>query len=136
MIAAGIGDNSAPPLLLRKRSNFVVGSPEFERADRLEVFGFKIKLAAIFDSVRFMEVRRNQLCADGDASQARLRFANIAESDDGTVSAFMICILSGEQTSLHEVRSESKALAASVTAGNRGPSTRVSFASEKRPRSG
>ena len=121
VIPAGIGDDSAATLLFGKGSNFVVGSAELERADRLEVFGLKIQLAAVLAAASFVKVGLNQLCAHRDASQTRLRFANVVESDDGNVSAIY------SLSSCAEVDFASRSsfgvegpLAASVIAGSSG----------------
>ena len=105
VIAAGIGDDAALALVLGEGSDLVVSAAQLECADGLQVFGLEKELAAVFELGRFVDVRRNQPGAHGDAAQTRLRFANVVESDDGTVS---IVILSAGQTSLREVCMESK----------------------------
>jgi len=41
-------------------------------------------------SGELVDVRRDQLGTSGDALQARLRFANVIESDDGTISIVIL----------------------------------------------
>ena len=115
MITAGVGDYAAVAFFIGKGRDLVVGASQLKRPDRLKVFRLEVKLAAVFDSARIVEMRWDQLCAYGNATQARLRFANIVESDDGKsplssreMTKLTIVILSGEQTSLREVHAESK----------------------------
>jgi hypothetical protein len=82
VIAAGVGDDASAAVFFRKRSYFVVSAPQLERADGLKIFRLKVELTVVADVVPFVEVGRDQFRVDGDATQARLRFANIVESDD------------------------------------------------------
>jgi hypothetical protein len=47
MIAAGVGDDAAATLILREGCDFVVGAPQFERSDGLQVFGLEIQLTIV-----------------------------------------------------------------------------------------
>jgi len=68
VITTGVGDDSTAAVFVRKGGDLVIGASQLERADRLKVFRLKVKLAAIFDSARFVEMRRDQLCPYGDAT--------------------------------------------------------------------
>jgi len=68
VITTGVGDDSTAAVFVRKGGDLVIGASQLERADRLKVFRLKVKLAAIFDSTRFVEMRRDQLCPYGDAT--------------------------------------------------------------------
>jgi hypothetical protein len=56
----------------------------------LKIFRFEVKLAAVADSVALVDMRRNQFRSPGNAVQARLRFANIVQSDDRAVSSVIV----------------------------------------------
>jgi hypothetical protein len=105
VIAAGVGDDSSAALFGGEGSDLVVAAPQLERADGLKVFRFEVKLAVVFDAFGVMDMRRDQFCTRGDATQARLCFANIVESYDRAIS---VIILRGGRASLREVRAESK----------------------------
>jgi hypothetical protein len=62
MIAAGIGNHSAPPLTIRERRDLVISSAQFEGANRLKVFRLEEKLAVIPG-----QRKRNERRADGNA---------------------------------------------------------------------
>ena len=83
MIATGVGDDAAAPVFFGKGSYLVVSATQLERADRLKVFRLEVKLAAVFDAARLVEMRRDQLCPYRNTTEPRLRFANIVKSDDG-----------------------------------------------------
>jgi hypothetical protein len=61
VIAAGVSDNAAPVLLGGKRRDLVVSATQLERADRLKVLCFKVKMAAVLSTARFVKMRRDQL---------------------------------------------------------------------------
>ena len=67
MIAAGIGNHSAAALLACQRCDLVVSAPEFESADRLQVFEFEKQPAAVAGSTPF-----KQGCADRHTAKNRL----------------------------------------------------------------
>ena len=67
VIAAGVGDDAALALVLGEGGDFVVGSAEFEGADRLLVFGLEVKAAG---SVGVMEF--DEAGAGGNAAEAGL----------------------------------------------------------------
>jgi hypothetical protein len=90
MIPAGIGDDTAATVFLREGRDLVVSAAQFKRSDGLQVFRFEVKLALVVRVRRFVEMRRNQLGTNRDAAQARLRFANVVESDDGSVSTVIL----------------------------------------------
>jgi hypothetical protein len=77
VIAAGVRDDSALSLLIREGCDFVMGSTQFEGADRLLVFGLEQEPARI----GVAEWKFNQLCMDGHASNAGLGSLQIGESD-------------------------------------------------------
>ena len=60
----------------------------------MQIFWFEVKSAAILNAARFMNMRGDELRARRNAAQTGLRFTNIVESDDGTIS---IVILSGAE---------------------------------------
>jgi hypothetical protein len=68
VVAAGISDNAAPVLLGGKRRDLVVCASQLERADGLKVLRFKVKMAAVLSSARFVKMRRDQLCSYGNAT--------------------------------------------------------------------
>ena len=90
MIAAGIGDDAAAALFFGKGRDLVVCAAQLERADGLQIFRLEVKLAAVVAAVGSVDMRRDQLGAHGNAAQARLRFANIVESDDGSISVVIL----------------------------------------------
>jgi hypothetical protein len=68
VVAAGVSDNAAPVLLGGKGSYLVVCASQLERADGLKVLRFKVKMAAVLSSARFVKMRRDQLCSYGNAT--------------------------------------------------------------------
>src|SRR5207248_5487139 len=72
VIATGVGNDSALALDFTQRSDFVVGAAQFERADRLETFGFEIEFA-IGGGIA------EQRGAHGDAANPGLRLADVVE---------------------------------------------------------
>jgi hypothetical protein len=67
VIATGIGDDAAATVLLGKRRDLVVGAAQLERADGLAILRLEVKLTAVFDSIRLVDVRPDQFCPQGDA---------------------------------------------------------------------
>jgi hypothetical protein len=102
VIAAGIGDHAAAPVGARKRRDLVEGAAQFKRSDGLKIFRLEVKLAVVFRlaggltgrsvglPLGLVDVRRNQFGSSGNALQARLRFANVIESDDETISTVIL----------------------------------------------
>jgi hypothetical protein len=90
VIAAGVGDDATASIFFGKGRDLVVCTPELERTDSLMVFRLEVELASVFalgvEAIGLVNVLGDQLGAHGDAAQARLRFANIVESDDGRIS--------------------------------------------------
>src|SRR5207248_10103631 len=72
VIATGVGNDSATALGFTQRSDFVVGAAQFERADRLETFGFEIEFA-IGGGIA------QQRGAYGDAANPGLRLTDVVE---------------------------------------------------------
>src|SRR5207244_3418761 len=72
VIATGVGNDSATALGFTQRSDFVVGAAQFERADRLETFGFEVEFA-IGDGIA------QQRGAHGDAANPGLRLPDVVE---------------------------------------------------------
>jgi hypothetical protein len=87
MISAGVGDDAVAAVSLRQGSDLVVGAAQFERSDRLKIFRLEIKLTTVVKVGGLVEMRRNQMGANGNTAQARLRVANVVESDDGNIPA-------------------------------------------------
>ncbi len=76
VVAAGVGDDAAPALVIGERGDLVVGAAQFEGADGLEALRLEIELAARLRA-------GNQRRAHGDAAQARGGQGDVGESDHG-----------------------------------------------------
>ena len=84
VIAAGVGNDTPTAFVLGKGRNLVVCAAQLERAYGLQIFCLEIEPAGIWNTIRFVNMRRDQISAHCDATQTSLRFPNILESDDGT----------------------------------------------------
>src|SRR5439155_18730533 len=72
VVATGVGNDSATALGFTQRSDLVVGAAQFERADRLETFGFEVEFA-IGGGIA------EQRGAHGDAANPGLRLTDVVE---------------------------------------------------------
>ena len=77
MITAGVRDDTATALVIRKRGDFVVGSPQLEGADGLEIFELEEELAGV-RGLGPLEERG----ADGNAVEAGLSGADVVKGYD------------------------------------------------------
>jgi len=84
VIAAGVCNYTSAAFFRREGSDFVVGPTQFESADRLQIFRFEIKLPAVF---MLRQLKLYELGSRSHSLEARLRFANIFQSNDGITSA-------------------------------------------------
>jgi hypothetical protein len=76
VVAAGIGNYAALFFVVRKGGDFVVGSAEFEGADRLLVFGLEEEAAGGVAMIEF-----DQPGADGDAIEAGTGLIDVGKSN-------------------------------------------------------
>src|SRR5207244_3777371 len=82
MISAGVGDHSTLALFIAQRSNLVVGAAQFESTDGLQVLWLEIKLAV----VPMRQLKLDKPGSRSNSQEARLRFTNIRQCNDGIAS--------------------------------------------------
>ncbi len=80
VIAAGVGNHSAAAVFCRERGDLVVSTAQFERADRLLVFGLEVETAA----VGFWITEFDQAGADCDVLNANLGIFDLFHSNHAT----------------------------------------------------